>query len=362
MPWGVGGGGGQGPWDRGPGGPQPPDLEELLRKGQDRFKRILPGGFKGGAGLALIALIVVAIWLASGLYRVQPDEQGVELVFGRWDGKTTTPGLNYNWPSPIGQRETPKVTRVHETEVGFRSSGEVGRAGVIRQVPSEGLMLTGDENIIDINFVVFWLIKDAGLFLFKIQSPEQTVKDAAESSMREVIGKTEIAMALAEGRLDVEVQTQELLQSILDEYESGIQVTRVQLQKVDPPGAVIAAFRDVQAARADQERLRNEAEAYRNDIIPRARGESAQIVQEAEAYKQQIVAKAEGEAQRFLSVYTEYAQARDVTVRRIYLETMEEILSGMNKLIIDTQATGTQGVVPYLPLNELQRSRPAAGQ
>ncbi|MFQ5985490.1 MAG: FtsH protease activity modulator HflK [Alphaproteobacteria bacterium] len=366
MPWrdqggGWQGGGGQGPWDRGPGGPQPPDLDELLRKGQDRFKRVLPGGIKGGRGLALIVLIVLAIWLASGLYRVQPDEQGVELVFGEWVA-TTAPGLNYNWPSPIGQVYTPKVTRVNRAEIGFRSAGELDRVGTQRQVPSEALMLTGDENIIDINVVVFWIIKDAGEFLFNVRVPEQTVKNAAESAMREVIGKTEIATALAEGRRDVEDQNHELLQSILDSYGAGIEVTRVQLQKVDPPAAVIGAFRDVQAARADQERLRNEAEAYRNDIIPRARGEAAQIVQEAEAYKQEIVATATGEAQRFLSVYKEYAVARDVTTRRIYLETMEEILRGMNKLIIDTQATGVQGVVPYLPLPELERRRTGAGQ
>ncbi|MFP6742756.1 MAG: FtsH protease activity modulator HflK, partial [Alphaproteobacteria bacterium] len=352
---GGGGGGGQGPWGRGPGGPQPPDLEELLRKGQDRMKRFIPGGVGGGRGLLLIMVLVVAVWLGSGFYTVEPDEQGVELVFGEWIS-TTQPGLNYNLPAPIGQVYTPKVTRVNRVEIGYRSGSDSTRTTIQRQVPNEALMLTGDENIIDVNFVVLWIINDAGKFLFNIRSPEQTVGDAAESAMREVIGKTEAEYARAEGRRDVETRTQELLQATLDLYGTGILITQVQLQKVDPPEVVIDSFRDVQRARADRERAMNEADAYANTIIPRARGEAAQMVQEANAYKAEVVARAEGDAERFLAVYESYSVARDVTVQRIYLETMESILKGMNKIIIDSSGGGAQGVLPYLPLSELTKS------
>jgi membrane protease subunit HflK len=367
MPWsnqgggGWQGGGGQGPWGRGPGGQQPPDLEELLCKSQDRVKRLLPGGMGGARGLVLLIIVALAVWLGSGFYRVQPDEQGVELIFGKWVN-TTRSGLNYNFPAPIGQIYRPKVTRVNRVEIGFRAGIE-GARGTIqqRQVPSEALMLTGDENIIDINFVILWIIKDAGKYLFNIRAQQQTVRAVAESAMREIIGKTDIAAALAEGRQQVEVETIELMQQVLDEYGSGIQIDQVQLQKVDPPEAVIAAFRDVQAARADRERSINEAQAYANSIIPRARGQAAQIIQQAEAYREEVVARAQGDAQRFLAVYKSYAAAKDVTVKRIYLETMQEILKGTNKIIIDSRGA-TQGVLPYLPLSELRARGQGASQ
>jgi membrane protease subunit HflK len=319
------------------------------------MKRFMPGGVGGGRGLLLIMVLVVAVWLGSGFYTVEPDEQGVELVFGEWIS-TTQPGLNYNLPAPIGQVYTPKVTRVNRVEIGYRSGSDRTQTTTQRQVPNEALMLTGDENIIDVNFVVLWIINDAGKFLFNIRSPEQTVGDAAESAMREVIGKTEAEYARAEGRRDVETRTQKLLQTILDLYGTGILITQVQLQKVDPPEVVIDSFRDVQRARADRERAMNEADAYANTIIPRARGEAAQMVQEANAYKAEVVARAEGDAERFLAVYESYSVARDVTVQRIYLETMESILKGMNKIIIDSSGGGAQGVLPYLPLSELTKS------
>lgn len=352
-PWG-GGGGGQGPWGRGPsgGGSQPPNLEDIIRQGQDRFRRLMPSGFGGGRGIAVIVVVLALIWLASGFYRVLPDEQGVVLRFGEFV-KTTQPGLNYHLPAPIESVLTPKVTRVNRVEIGFRAA-ESGRAGAVRQVPEEGLMLTGDENIVDINFTVFWVIRNAGEFLFNIRAPEQTVKAASESAIRESIGQIPIALALAEGRREIEENTLRLLQEVLDNYKAGILVTQVQLQKVDPPGPVIDAFRDVQRARADQERLRNEAEAYRNDIIPRSRGEAERLVQEAEAYKQEVVARSEGDAQRFISVYDAYRVAPDVTTQRIYLETMEGVLRNVNKVMIDKNAGGS-GVVPYLPLPEVAR-------
>lgn len=353
-PWG-GGGGGQGPWGRGPsggGGSQPPNLEDLIRQGQDRFRRLMPRGFGGGRGIAVVVVVLGLIWLASGFYRVLPDEQGVVLRFGEFV-KTTQPGLNYHLPTPIESVLTPKVTRVNRVEIGFRAA-ETVRGGAVRQIPEESLMLTGDENIVDINFTVFWVIRNAGEFLFNIRSPEQTVKAAAESAVRESIGQIPIALALAEGRREIEQNTLRLLQEVLDNYTAGILITQVQLQKVDPPGPVIDAFRDVQRARADQERLRNEAEAYRNDIIPRSRGEAERLVQEGEAYKQEVVARSEGDAQRFVSVYQAYRVAPDVTQQRIYLETMEDVLRNVNKVLID-KSGGGPGVVPYLPLPEIAR-------
>jgi membrane protease subunit HflK len=359
-PWGSGPRGG-GPWggNRGNGGgprgrgPQPPDFEELLRRGQDRFRRVLPGGFRTGTGIAVVLIAIVVIWLASGFYRVLPDEVGVVLRFGAYN-RTTQPGLNYHLPGPIEKVLTPSVTRVNRTEIGYRNAeGPVVRGPATRQVPEEALMLTGDENIVDINFTVFWVIKDAKAYLFNIRAPDATVKSAAESAMREVIGETPIAQALSEGRGKIETDTQGLLQGILNAYGAGIEVTQLQLLKVDPPAPVIDAFRDVQRALADRERLRNEAEAYRNDIIPRARGDGVRIKQEAEAYRQEIVARAQGDADRFLSVYHAFAASQDVTLQRLYLETMEEILKNSNKVIIDKSAENANGVIPYLPLPSL---------
>jgi membrane protease subunit HflK len=366
MPWnnqggGWQGGGGQGPWGGRPGGgQQPPDLEELLRRSQEKVKKIFPGGGAGGGGLGsnrkawvIIPLALVAIWLASGFYRVQPAEQGVVLRFGAWD-RTTQPGLNWHFPTPIESVLTPQVTRVNRVEVGFRSGAEAAGGGANRDVPDESLILTGDENIVDINFVLLWQIKDAGEFLFNIRDPDQTVKAVAESVMREIIGETPFAEATTEGRGNIEVRAREQMQATLDEYGAGILVNQVQLQKVDPPGEVIDAFRDVQRAQADRERAQNEAETFANDILPRARGEAERLVQEAQAYRQEVVADAEGDAQRFLAVYNAYAKAPDVTTRRIYLETMEQVLRDMNKVVIDG-AAGGPGVVPYLPLPELER-------
>jgi membrane protease subunit HflK len=356
MPWSNQGGGGS--------GPQPPDIEGLLRKGQDRMKRFLPGGFGGVRGAALIISLAAAVWLGSGFYQVAPDEQGVELIFGKWSPTTgvTQPGLNYNWPSPIGQVYKPKVTHVNRIEIGFRSGTDgTTRSTLQRQVSNEALMLTGDENIIDINFVVLWVINDAGKFLFNIRDAEQSITDVAESAMREVIGKTNGNRARAEGRLEVEIKTRELLQKTLDEYGAGVLITQLQLQKVDPPEAVIDAFRDVQRARADRERAINDAQGYANSIIPQARGEAAQLLEEARAYKAEVVARSQGDAERFLAVYEAYKTGREVTIKRIYLETMEKILKGMNKIIIDGKGAGNQGVLPYLPLPELRAATKGGG-
>jgi membrane protease subunit HflK len=327
----------------------------MLRRGQDRFKRLVPGGLGTSRGIALAVVVVAAFWLASGFYRVQPEEQGVELIFGKWVA-TTGSGLNYNLPAPVGQVLTPKVTRVNGTQVGFRTGVDRRRGGgdVVSAVPQESLMLTGDENIIDVRFVTFWVIKDAGQFLFNIRNPEGTVKDASEAAMREIIGKTGFEYARTQGRVNVEQEAEQLIQTILDDYGAGIEVTDVQLQKIDPPGNVLDSFRDVQAARADKERAVNEANAYRFEIVQRAEGEAAKITNEAEGYKQQKIAIATGEAQRFLSVHGEYLQNKNVTTRRIYLETMKEVMSGMDKVLIDNSMGGS-GVVPYINLQELQK-------
>ena len=365
MPWSSqnGGGwkGGGGPWGQGPsggggGGNQGPDLEHILKQGQDRIKKAMPGG-GGGLGGGVIALVVLAILAFVGWQgftsRVQPDEVGVVLRFGDFD-RQLPPGLNFRLPYPIETVYKPKVTRVNRQAVGFRGEVSGTTTSVSRQVPEESLMLTGDENIVDINSVVFWRINDAGDYLFNIQQPEQTVKDVAESALREVAGKSQLQPLLTRSRQETEQAVQELMQKTLDDYESGILVTQVQLQKVDPPSQVIDAFRDVQAARADQERIQNEALAYANSVVPEARGEAAKITEAAGAYKEQTVAEATGQAERFTKIYEQYAAAPQVTRRRMFLETMERIFAGTEKIIIDEAKTG-QGVVPYLPLNELRK-------
>lgn len=358
-PWGSpGGGNGQGPWGAGGGGggggPTPPDFEDMIRKGQDRMKRALPGGIGSGKGILIVIGIALILWLATGIFRVQPDEQGVVMRFGQYV-RTAGPGLHYHLPSPIETVELPRVTIVNRIDIGFVGTN----AGASRDVPEESLMLTGDENIIDIDFTVLWRISDAQQYLFNIRDPADTVKTTAESALREIIGRTDIQPALTEARQEIESATRELLQATIDEYGAGILITDVQLQQVDPPQPVVDAFNEVQRARQDRQRLRNEAEAYRNDIIPRARGEAERLSQEAQAYREQVVARAEGDAQRFLAVLESYRLAPEVTANRFYLETMEEVFSGVNKVIIDQDAGGGQGVVPYLPLNELQRRSPA---
>ena len=357
MPWNDQNSNGNngGPWGkRESSGGRAPDIEEMLRRGQKKLNKLLPGG-KGG--IFSIFLVVIVLWIASGFYRVNADEQGVVLRFGEWV-RTTAPGLHYHLPYPIEEALTPGVTRVNRISIGFREPIGFSSDDSLRQVPEEALMLTGDENIVDINFTVFWLIKDAGKFLFNIRNQEITIKSLAESAMRDSIGRTPLEKVLTEGREIIESSTKTLLQSVLDSYEAGIEISQVQLQKVDPPEQVIDSFRDVQRAKADQEKIRNQAEAYRNDLIPKARGEAEKIIQEAEGYKREVVARSKGDAERFLSVYNSYKLAKDVTVKRIYLETLEEVLKNANKIIIDESA-GT-GVVPYLPLPEIQKRQGAS--
>jgi len=291
------------------------------------------------------------------------------LRFGKYD-RQVPPGLHFKWPDPIEEVIKPSVTRENRIEVGIQSTPGV-RGGLSRDVPQESLMLTGDENIVDVDFVVVWRIQSeetdektgqAGVekFLFNIQNPETTVKDVAESAMREVVGKNDIQPILTADRQKTEAAVRDLMQQTLDSYNSGIRIVRVQMQKVDPPGKVIDAFRDVQAAKADQERIQNEARGYANKIVPEARGEAERILQAAEGYKQQTVQEAIGQASRFEQVYAEYAKAPEVTRKRMFLETMERVFRDTDKIILDSNATnGGSGVVPYLPLDQL-RNRPDA--
>jgi len=356
-PWGTGGGsgGGKGPWGSGPqpSGSTPPDFEEFLRRSQDKLRSVLPGGNLGGKGLGLIVLAAIAIWGLSGFFRVDPDEKGVVLRFGKYV-RNAEPGLNYHLPYPIESVLTPKVTRVNRIDIGMRLVEDLRRGTTMRDVPEESLMLTGDENIVDVDFSVFWLVKPdgAGDYLFNIQQPEGTVKAVAESAMREIVGRSTLQPILTT-RQPVETAVQELMQSTLNKYGAGITITQVQLQKVDPPSQVIDSFRDVQAARADLERAQNEAQTYANKVVPEARGKAAQITQGAEAYREQTVAEAKGATSRFLKVYDEYKKAPDVTRQRMYLETMERLFGGTDKIIMDSGASG--GVVPYLPLDQLMR-------
>jgi membrane protease subunit HflK len=365
MPWsnqsGGGGwkGGGGGPWGPRPGAPgQQPDLEEILRRGQDRIRQAIPGGRMGGPFGILIALALVAVVGFFGFtVRVNPEELGVVLRFGEFV-RLLPPGLNFRWPYPIEVVELPAVTRVNRIEVGMRGSAENREtASPIRDVPEESLMLTGDENIVDVDFVVFWRISDAPKYLFNIQDPEGTVKDVAESAMREIVGQSDIEPILTEARAKTEADVQALMQKTLDAYGAGVQVVQVQLQKVDPPQQVIDAFRDVQAARADQERLQNEAQAYANRIIPEAKGEAERILQAAQGYRDKVIAESQGEADRFIKIYQQYKLAPDVTRRRMFLETMERVLADTDKVIVDEKAGS--GVVPYLPLSEFQKRAPA---
>lgn len=384
MPWnnqssngGGGWKGGGGPWGQGPsgggggsGGPggQQPDLEELLKRGQDRFRQAMPGGGLGGGFLALIIIVALAVvGFFAFTVRIDTNQQGVVLRFGKIH-RTLNPGLNFRLPYPVETVYQPNVTNINRIEVGIRTNDPSGFFSSSRNtssgqdVPEESLMLTGDENIVDIDFVVLWKISKAEDYLFKIKNPEVTVKAVAESGMREIVGQNEIQPILSRNRAGIETAVQELMQKTLDEYQSGIEIRAVQMQKVDPPQQVIASFRDVQAARADQERLQNEANAYANRVVPEARGNAQRILQAAEAYKEQTVAESIGRTKRFLQVYEQYSKAPEVTRKRMFLETMERVLGRTDKIIIDNNVQGASGVVPYLPLNELNRKQQGENQ
>jgi modulator of FtsH protease HflK len=353
------GGGGGGPWGQGPsggGGSNQPDLEDLLKRSQDRLKQAMPGGAGVSGSFVFLLAIVIAAVVAfyAFTFKVDPDELGVVMRFGK-PTRQEPPGLHFRLPYPVEEVRLPKVTRQNIIEIGMRTGQSAGFPRGVRDVAEESLMLTGDENIVDIDFVVYWRIRDAQKYLFNIQNPEVTVKEVAESTMREIVGQSNIQPILTEARQKTEQAVQKLMQDVLDSYGSGVRVDQVQLQKVDPPTQVIDAFRDVQAARADRERLQNEAAAYANRIVPEARGEAERILQGAKAYREQTVAEATGQTSRFVKVYDEYKKAPDVTRKRMYLETMERVMGGADKIILDSR--GGQGPVPFLSLDQLQKRK-----
>jgi membrane protease subunit HflK len=356
MPWNSeGGGGNQGPWGQGPWGqgggprrpnqggrgPNPPDLDELLRRGQDKLKQVLPGGGGGRWGWIVPVILVLVVVVFNSIYQVQPDERGVVLTFGK-QTRTAEPGLHFAvWP--VETMEKPKVGSVRQINVGNEGN--------------EGQMLTSDKNIIGVPFSVFWRINDPTNFLFNVSDQERVIRSVAQSAMREVVGQTRAQAILTTGKSNVELQVTQITQGLLDEYQAGVTVTAVNLGDVQPPREVVNAFAEVVRAGQNQQQLINEAEQYRNQQFRRVEGETAKLIEDANAYKARVVADAEGEAARFLSVYEQYKNAKGVTRERIFLETMEQILGQTNKVIIEGGGTG-QGVVPYLPLPALQ-NRPA---
>jgi membrane protease subunit HflK len=360
-PWGGGGGGNRG--GRGGGQPPVPDIDEIVRKGQEQLKILMGGGRSGGGrgpggggfafgarGIGLIALGAVGLWMLMSFYTVRPEEQSVELTFGECRGDCIgEPGLNFA-PWPIITHEIVQVTRENTVEIG---------SGTVRGA-SEGLMLTGDENIVDISFQVVWNVRDPAQYLFNLSNPESTIEAVSESAMREVVSRSELSPILSRDRGIISQEVQELIQATLDEYGSGVNIVRVNFDKADPPEQVIDAFREVQAARQERSTLQNRADAYANERLASARGESAQTLQQAEGYRAQVVNAAQGEASRFTAVLEEYVKAPDVTRQRLYLETMEGVLGDVQMFLVDTPSGAGSGIVPYLPLNELRR--PAGDQ
>ena len=369
-PWGRGGGGGDnddrnrpngnGGDDRRPrnDGPQmPPELDDMLRKGQEQLKVLLGGGSGGGSngssqqsgpgmgrsGYLLIAALLVAFWSFSSFYTVKPEEKSVELFLGKFSS-IGNPGLNFA-PWPFVTREVLPVTREQNESIGVGGRGS-----------DAGLMLTRDENIVDIDFEVVWNISDPAKYLFNLRDPQMTIRAVSESAMREIIAQSELAPILNRDRGLIAANLETLIQETLDSYGSGVSLVRVNFDRADPPEQVIDAFRAVQAAEQERDRLEKQADAYANRVLAQARGESAQVFEEAEGYRARVVNEATGEASRFSAVLEEYSKAPEVTRKRLYLETMEEVLGGLEKVIIDDQ-TGGQGVVPYLPLNQLRQEK-----
>ena len=359
-------GGGRRPPNRGQG--SMPEIDDLVRKGQDQL-RVLMGGRGGNTGgrpprgpsgfefnrltLGLGALVLIALWLFASLYTVRPEERSVELFLGDYS-QTGDPGLNFA-PWPVVTAEVLPVTTERTVDIGVARNNR----------GDEGLMLTGDENVVDIDFQVVWNIADPAQYLFNLAEPESTIRAVSESAMREIVAQSQLAPILNRDRGIIAERLRELIQQTLDSYNAGIAVLRVNFDRADPPTEVIAAFREVQEAEQQRERLQSEADAYANRVLAGARGEAAQVLEEAEGYRARVVNEAEGEASRFSAVLQEYAQAPEVTRKRLYLETMEQVLGDVDKIIVDSGVTGGagggQGVVPYLPLNELRGGRATQG-
>lgn len=352
-PWG-GGGNNQGPWGqgpRGPSGPQgtPPDLEDIIRRGQDRLRNALPGGGGSPAVYLLIALVLIAGWLFKAIYTVQPDEVAVELRFGKPKEQLSEPGLHFHW-WPIETVETAKI-----------SEQLVNIGGGARSGNTSGLMLSGDQNIVNVQFSVAYQVADPRAFLFDVADPDEMLRQVAESAMREAVGRRPAQDIFRDDRQGIATAVRENIQATLDSYKAGLNVNAVSIEDAAPPREVADAFDEVQRAEQDEDRFVEEANQYSNQKLGQARGQAAQVREEAAAYKNRVVQDAQGEAQRFISIYDEYAKAPDVTRRRMYLETMEKVLKDSSKVIIEPNGNG-QGVVPYLPLPALQPKTPGGNQ
>lgn len=354
-PWGRPGNDGPGKGGpRGGGGGEPPDLDEMLRKAQENFRSMMPGNMKSGLILTIAVAVIAGLWLASGFFVVNPGEHAVIQRFGKWSHTIAEPGLGYHFPAPIETAEIVNVEEIRKMNIGFNEMFSRAGDSSIRDIPDESLMLTSDRNIVDLDLVIQWNIKSAEDYLFQIRDQENTIKKVAESAIREVVGQTFMFPVITTGRAVVADSARLIIQDNLDDYNSGISVKQVLIQMAEVHPEVQDAFQDVQSAKQDAEDIQNRAEAYREDILPRARGQAIQMLQEAQAYKQSKVAKASGDADRFNSVYQAYLSGKDVTKERMYIETMENVLSNAQKIIMDEQ--GGSGVVPYLPLNEIGKN------
>lgn len=345
-------------WGRRRGNAGPPDLDDIFRTFNQKINEIFGRrsgnggdeggdsgegqGKHGGAGIAVIAVLLIAAWVASGFYIVDEGQRGVVLRFGK-HVETTTPGLRWHLPAPIEKVETVNISQVRTVEIGYRNN-------IRSKVLKESLMLTDDENIVDIQFAVQYILSSPEDFLFNNRDPDTSVLQAAETAIRQVIGNSKMDFVLYEGREQVAADTTRLMQSILDRYQIGIQINRVTMQNAQPPEQVQAAFDDAVKAGQDRERQVNEGQAYANDVIPRARGAAARLLEEANGYRQRVIATAEGDASRFEQILTEYSKAPDVTRKRMYLDAVQQILSSSSKILIDQQSGNN---LLYLPLDKL---------
>jgi membrane protease subunit HflK len=363
MPWNEqkggwqqgGGGGGRGPWGQGPGGGnrggggggvQPPNLEDLMKHGRERLKGWFPNHSPSLIVVALIVGALLLLWLLTGVYIITQQERGVVLRFGKFV-EILDPGIHIRLPQPIEIVLRPSM-KLQQIDIGFKSDQDNPTAP-LTNVPSESLMLTGDENIIDIDFSVFWRVRDAAEYEFQVDKVEETIKAVAESAMREAVGQAKVDILQTGGRGDLEEKVRTIMQAALDGYKTGVIIGNVNVQRVDVPGDVLAAMRDVNAAKADRIRKQQDAKRYLNTVVPKARGDAAKIVQDAEAYKAQQIAEATGEAQRFLSVFEQYRTNKEITRERMYLETMQRILSSTNKVILQGGNNSSPVVLPFMP-------------
>ena len=363
-PWGRPGNDDRGPWgskggSSGGSGGEPPDIDDMLRKAQDNFRSVMPKSFQGAPMIGLIIVGILALWMASGFYVVNPGENAVVQRFGAWARTQADPGLGYHLPAPIETAAILNVQEIQKMNIGFIEAYSRNGTSSRRDVPDESLILTSDRNIVDLDLVIQWNIKSAEDFLFEIRDQENTIKKVAESAIREVVGQTDMFPIITTARAAVADAAKKIIQENLDEYKSGVNITQVLIERAEVHPDVQKAFQDVQSAKQDAEDVQNRADAYREDILPRARGQAIKMLQEAEGYKQSTVARSKGDADRFNSVYNAYLSGKDVTKERIFIETMEKVLGGAQKIILDSEAG--QGAVPYLPLNQLNNVKPAAG-